>query len=210
MKMKMTTSVTAASAMVCALLLVFAQCASTQPSSGGGTPHKHTPHGWGSSGAYRPHQNSANLTGRTGIPGRKMFSIGADIYPQESFHPLFAAGEEPKELLRVSGGAAADIHNLVDEEQANSGSKQASNVMPLKDGEASAPDAFQMRPHSLATSQTRALLTNMTMDANITMPTANTTANATAAVDSGRQLDSDPCCPCTDWPRPPRCSPACC
>ena len=38
--MKMTTSVTsvAASAMVCALLLVFAQCASTQPSSGGGTP----------------------------------------------------------------------------------------------------------------------------------------------------------------------------
>merc|ERR1711907_824141 len=115
--MKMTTSVTsvAASAMVCALLLVFAQCASTQPSSGGGTPHKHTPHGWGSSGAYKPQQNSDNLTGRTGIPGRKMFSIGADI---------FAAGEEPKELLRVSGGAAADIHNLVDEEQANSGSKQ--------------------------------------------------------------------------------------
>ena len=198
--MKMTTSVTAASAMVCALLLVFAQCASTQPSSGGGTPHKHTPHGWGSSGAYKPQQNSDNLTGRTGIPGRKMFSIGADI---------FAAGEEPKELLRVSGGAAADIHNLVDEEQANSGSKQASNVMPLKDGEASAPDAFQMRPHSLATSQTRALLTNMTMDANITMPTANTTANATAAVDSGRQLDSDPCCTCTA-PGWHGCSPACC
>merc|ERR1712118_438517 len=83
--MKMTTSVTsvAASAMLCALLLVFAQCASTQPSSGGGTPHKHTPHGWGSSGAYRPHQNSDNLTGRTGIPGRKMFSVARISLPQE-------------------------------------------------------------------------------------------------------------------------------
>merc|ERR1712094_27229 len=110
--MKMTTSVTsvAASAMVCALLCVCAVRVDAA-ASGGDTPHGHTPHGWGSSGAYQPQQNSDNLTGRTGIPGRKMFSIGADI---------FAAGEEPKELLRVSGGAAADFHNLVDEEQPGS------------------------------------------------------------------------------------------
>jgi len=62
-----------------------------------------------------------------------MFSIGADIYPQERSHPLFAAGEEPKELLRVSGGAAADFNHLVDEEQRGS-SKQGSNVMPAPEG----------------------------------------------------------------------------
>merc|ERR1712006_55966 len=133
--MKMTTSVTAASVMVCALLLL--QCASTLGASDIMVPHV------------------LHDDGR--IDGRKLLKVTRMLLAEEA------------------------------------------DAMPRKDGDAAAPDAFQMRPK-----RPGALLANMTMDANTTTA-ANATATANGTDEEGRDLMS---CPCYEPGWPP--SPACC
>jgi len=198
--MKMTTSVTsvAASAMVCALLVL--QCASTLGATHGPIEGRELeccvcppP----SVSVCCPCDSGRNLDEAASDASSEM--VDANLTLSDGTNATTNATDEQGRELGICeqmpygcpGRKLLKVTRMLLAEEAD--------AMPQKDGEAAAPDAFQMRPK-----RPGALLTNMTMDANTTTA-ANATATANGTDEEGRDLMS---CPCYEPGWPP--SPACC
>ena len=200
--MKMTTSVTsvAASAMVCALLLL--QCASTLGATHGPIEGRELeccvcppP----SVSVCCPCDSGRNLDEAASDASSEMVDANLTLSDgTNATNTTNATDEQGRELgiceqmpYGCPGRKLLKVTRMLLAEEAD--------AMPQKDGDAAAPDAFQMRPK-----RPGALLANMTMDANTTTA-ANTTATANGTDEEGRDLMS---CPCYEPGWPP--SPACC